>query len=152
MPILIKNESFNNIFLWKLCFIENNSFLCIIKLKKRRIMKYVIIGGVAGGATAAARLRRVDEMAEILLLEKGPYISYANCGLPYYIGGVIAEREKLLVQTPESFGKRFRIDVRVQNEVIAIHPKTRPLPYAMRKARSTMKAMTNFCFLPVLTP
>ena len=111
MPILIKNESFNNIFLWKLCFIENNSFLCIIKLKKRRIMKYVIIGGVAGGATAAARLRRVDEMAEILLLEKGPYISYANCGLPYYIGGVIAEREKLLVQTPESFGKRFRIDV-----------------------------------------
>ena len=77
MPILIKNESFNNIFLWKLCF------LCIVKLKKRRIMKYVIIGGVAGGATAAARLRRVDEMAEILLLEKGPYISYANCGLPY---------------------------------------------------------------------
>lgn len=115
-------------------------------------MKYVIIGGVAGGATAAARLRRVDEMADILLLEKGPYISYANCGLPYYIGGVIAEREKLLVQTPESFGKRFRIDVRVQNEVIAIHPKTRPLPYAMRKARSTTKAMTNFCFLPVPTP
>ena len=58
MPILIKNESFNNIFLWKLCFIENNYFLCIVKLKKRRIMKYVIIGGVAGGATAAARLRR----------------------------------------------------------------------------------------------
>lgn len=115
-------------------------------------MKYVIIGGVAGGATAAARLRRVDEMAEILLLEKGPYISYANCGLPYYIGGVIAEREKLLVQTPESFGKRFRIDVRVQNEVIAIHPKTRLLPYATRKVRSTTKAMTNFCFLPVPTP
>ena len=88
-------------------------------------MKYVIIGGVAGGATAAARLRRVDEMADILLLEKGPYISYANCGLPYYIGGVIAEREKLLVQTPESFSKRFRIDVRVQNEVIAIHPKNK---------------------------
>ena len=125
MPILIKNESFNNIFLWKLCFIENNYFLCIVKLKKRRIMKYVIIGGVAGGATAAARLRRVDEMAEILLLEKGPYISYANCGLPYYIGGVRAEREKLLVQTPESFGKRFRMDVRVQNEVIAIHPKNK---------------------------
>ena len=95
MPILIKNESFNNIFLWKLCFIENNYFLCIVKLKKRRIMKYVIIGGVAGGATAAARLRRVDEMAEILLLEKGPYISYANCGLPYYIGGVIAENVEI---------------------------------------------------------
>ncbi len=86
-------------------------------------MKYVIIGGVAGGATAAARLRRVDEMAEIILLEKGPYISYANCGLPYYIGGVITDREKLLVQTPKSFGKRFRIDVRVQNEVLAIHPE-----------------------------
>ena len=90
-------------------------------------MKYVIIGGVAGGATAAARLRRADEQAEILLLEKGRYISYANCGLPYYIGGVITEREKLLVQTPESFGKRFRIDVRVQNEVIAIHPENRTL-------------------------
>ena len=90
-------------------------------------MKYVIIGGVAGGATAAARLRRIDETADILLLEKGPHISYANCGLPYYIGGVIAEREKLLVQTPESFGKRFRIDVRVRNEVLAIHPKTRTL-------------------------
>ncbi len=90
-------------------------------------MKYVIIGGVAGGATAAARLRRADEMSEIILLEKGPYISYANCGLPYYIGGVIAEREKLLVQTPESFGQRFRIDVRVQNEVLAIHPVTKTL-------------------------
>lgn len=90
-------------------------------------MKYVIIGGVAGGATAAARLRRVDETADILLLEKGPHISYANCGLPYYIGGVIAEREKLLVQTPESFGKRFRIEVRVQNEVLAIHPQTKTL-------------------------
>ncbi len=95
-------------------------------------MKYVIIGGVAGGATAAARMRRVDEQAEILLLEKGKYISYANCGLPYYIGGVIPEREKLLVQTPESFGKRFRVDVRVQNEVLAIHPETKTL--TIRKA------------------
>ncbi len=95
-------------------------------------MRYVIIGGVAGGATAAARLRRVDEQAEIILLEKGKYISYANCGLPYYIGGVIAEREKLLVQTPETFGKRFRIDVRVENEVIAIHPERKTL--IIRKA------------------
>lgn len=95
-------------------------------------MKYVIIGGVAGGATAAARLRRVDEQAEILLLEKGKYISYANCGLPYYIGGVIEERQKLLLQTPESFGKRFRIDVRVQNEVLAIHPENKTL--TIRKA------------------
>ena len=95
-------------------------------------MKYAIIGGVAGGATAAARLRRIDEQAEIILLEKGKYISYANCGLPYYIGGVIAEREKLLVQTPASFGKRFRIDVRVENEVIAIDPEKKTL--TIRKA------------------
>lgn len=90
-------------------------------------MKYIIIGGVAGGATAAARLRRVDEKSDILLLEKGKYISYANCGLPYYIGGVIDEREKLLVQTPASFGQRFRVDVRVENEVIAIHPQNKTI-------------------------
>lgn len=83
-------------------------------------MKHVIIGGVAGGATAAARIRRADEGAEIVLFEKGKYISYANCGLPYYIGGTIAEREKLFVQTPASFGGRFNIDVRVENEVIGI--------------------------------
>lgn len=83
-------------------------------------MKHVIIGGVAGGATAAARIRRADESAEIILLEKGKYISYANCGLPYYIGGVIADRDKLFVQTPEGFGKRFNIEVRVENEVTAI--------------------------------
>ena len=75
-------------------------------------MKYLIIGGVAEGATAAARLRRIDESAEIILVEKGGYISYANCGLPYYIGGVIADRQRLLVQTPESFGRRFNVDVR----------------------------------------
>jgi len=80
-------------------------------------MKYIIVGGVAGGATTAARLRRVDEEAEIIMCEKGPHISYANCGLPYYIGGVIKERDKLLVQTPESFGSRFNIDVRIHTEV-----------------------------------
>ena len=83
-------------------------------------MKYLIIGGVAGGATAAARIRRLSEDAEIILFEKGEHISYANCGLPYYIGGTIADREKLLVQTPEGFGKRFNIDVRVNSEVTAI--------------------------------
>ncbi|MBM6992989.1 MAG: DsrE/DsrF/DrsH-like family protein [Prevotella sp.] len=83
-------------------------------------MKHVIIGGVAGGATAAARIRRADELAEIILLEKGKYISYANCGLPYYIGGTIEDRDKLFVQTPQSFGRRFNIDVRVENEVTAI--------------------------------
>ena len=90
-------------------------------------MKYVIIGGVAGGATAAARLRRIDENAEIIMLEKGKYISYANCGLPYYIGGVIEDPQKLLVQSPEAFSKRFRIDVRVENEVVEIHPKEKML-------------------------
>lgn len=88
-------------------------------------MKYVIIGGVAGGATAAARIRRVAEDAEIVLFEKGQYISYANCGLPYYIGGTIRDREKLFVQTPESFGKRFNIDVRVNSEVSAINPEAK---------------------------
>lgn len=83
-------------------------------------MKYLIIGGVAGGATAAARIRRLSEDAEIILFEKGEHISYANCGLPYYIGGTISDREKLLVQTPESFGTRFNIDVRVNSEVVAI--------------------------------
>ena len=86
-------------------------------------MKIIIIGGVAGGATTAARIRRVDETAEIILLEKGKYISYANCGLPYYIGGVIEEREKLFVQTPEAFSTRFRVDVRTENEVIFIDRK-----------------------------
>jgi NADPH-dependent 2,4-dienoyl-CoA reductase/sulfur reductase-like enzyme/peroxiredoxin family protein/TusA-related sulfurtransferase/rhodanese-related sulfurtransferase len=88
-------------------------------------MKYVIIGGVAGGATAAARIRRQDEMGEIVLVEKGQHISYANCGLPYYIGGVIKDRQRLFVQTPESFSRRFNIDVRVQNEALAIHPEQR---------------------------
>jgi len=83
-------------------------------------MKHIIIGGVAGGATAAARIRRVDEFAEIIMLEKGKYISYANCGLPYYIGDTISERDKLFLQTPASFGKRFNVDVRVENEAIAI--------------------------------
>ena len=83
-------------------------------------MKYLIVGGVAGGATAAARIRRLTEDAEIVIFDKGEYISYANCGLPYYIGGVIEERDRLFVQTPESFGRRFNIDVRTNNEVTAI--------------------------------
>lgn len=95
-------------------------------------MKYVIIGGVAGGATTAARIRRDDENAEIILIEKGKYISYANCGLPYYIGGVIEEREKLFVQTPETFGKRFNTDVRVESEAVKINPETKEI--AIRKS------------------
>ena len=77
---------------------------------------------MAGGATAAARIRRNTEQAEIILFEKGEHISYANCGLPYYIGGVIEERERLFVQTPEAFGRRFNIDVRVNSEVVGICP------------------------------
>ena len=82
--------------------------------------RLVIVGGVAGGATAAARARRVDESAEITLFERGAYISFANCGLPYYIGHVIKDRDTLLLTTPEVFMKRYRIDVRMMSEVTAI--------------------------------
>ena len=85
-------------------------------------MKVIIVGGVAGGATAAARLRRLDETAEIVVFERSGYVSYANCGLPYYIGGVITDKEELTLQTPESFWQRFRVDMRVRHEVTAIHP------------------------------
>ena len=85
-------------------------------------MKHLIVGGVAGGATAAARIRRIAEHDEIILFEKGEHISYANCGLPYYIGGTIEDRDKLLVQTPEAFRQRFAIDVRTNSEVTAICP------------------------------
>lgn len=86
-------------------------------------MKIVIVGGVAGGATAAARLRRLDEQAEIVIFERSGYISYANCGLPYYIGGTIEDREELTLQTPEAFFERFRVNVKVRHEVIAVHPE-----------------------------
>ena len=85
-------------------------------------MKVVIVGGVAGGATAAARIRRLDEHAEIIVFERSGYISYANCGLPYYIGGIIEDPEDLTLQTPESFFRRFRIHMKVRHEVTAIHP------------------------------
>ena len=88
-------------------------------------MKTIIVGGVAGGATAAARLRRLDEKAEIVILERGEYVSFANCGLPYYIGGVITDREDLTLQTPQSFKARFNIDVRVLNEAVKINPDTK---------------------------
>lgn len=83
-------------------------------------MKVVIVGGVAGGATAAARLRRLDETAEIVVFERSGFVSYANCGLPYYIGGVIEDQEELTLQTPESFYKRFRVQMKVRHEVTAI--------------------------------
>ena len=95
-----------------------------------RKMKVVIVGGVAGGASAAARIRRLDEHAQIIMIERSGYVSYANCGLPYYVGGVIKEQEDLTLQTPESFRERFRIDVRVGQEV------TRDLPLQRKPSPS----------------
>jgi len=86
-------------------------------------MKVVIVGGVAGGATAAARIRRLDESSQIVVFERSAYVSYANCGLPYYIGGVITDPEELTLQTPESFLGRFRIEIHVRHEVTDIHPE-----------------------------
>ncbi|MGY4098841.1 FAD-dependent oxidoreductase [Nocardia sp. R16R-3T] len=90
-------------------------------------MKVVIVGGVAGGMSAATRLRRLMESAEIVVLERGEHVSFANCGLPYYVGGVIPKRESLLLQTPVSLGARFRLDVRVRHEVVALDPAGRTL-------------------------
>ena len=83
-------------------------------------MKVVIIGGVAGGATAAARIRRLDEKAEIVVFERSGYISYANCGLPYYVGDVITDKDELTLQSPAGFKRRFNIDVKIRHEVTAI--------------------------------
>src|SRR5690625_1386843 len=83
--------------------------------------KIVIVGGVAGGASAAARLRRLDESSHIVLVERGEHISFANCGLPYYIGGTIKERDHLFVQTPEGMSKRFNLDIRNLSEVTTIN-------------------------------
>ena len=88
-------------------------------------MKVVIVGGVAGGATAAARIRRLDEQAQIVVFERSGYVSYANCGLPYYVGGVITDPAELTLQTPESFYTRFRVVMKVHHEVTAIHPDTK---------------------------
>ncbi|MEV6217266.1 FAD-dependent oxidoreductase [Nocardia sp. NPDC051833] len=88
-------------------------------------MRVVIVGGVAGGMSAATRLRRLDESAEIVVLERGAHVSFANCGLPYYVGGVIPKRESLLLQTPEALSARFRLDVRVRHEAVAVDPVAR---------------------------
>ena len=90
-------------------------------------MKVVIVGGVAGGATTATRLRRLDEKAEIIMIDKGNHISFANCGLPYYVGDVIKNKEDLLLQTPESFNRRFNVDVRIREEVIKINPNEKKI-------------------------
>ena len=112
-------------------------------------MNYLIIGGVAGGATVAARLRRMDEKANIILFERGKYVSYANCGLPYYIGDTINDREKLFVQTVKGFTDRFRIDIRTEQEVTAIHPEKKEVEV---KILSTGKTYTEAYDKLVLSP
>ncbi|MBK5263060.1 MAG: FAD-dependent oxidoreductase, partial [Peptostreptococcaceae bacterium] len=96
-------------------------------------MKIMIVGGVAGGATAAARLRRLDENSEIIMFERGDYISFANCGLPYYIGGEITDKDALTLQTPESFNARFNVDVRIGSEVVEIDPANKMATVRSRK-------------------
>ncbi|MGN0556662.1 MAG: FAD-dependent oxidoreductase [Acutalibacteraceae bacterium] len=100
-------------------------------------MKTIIIGGVAGGASAAARLRRLDESAEIIILERGEYVSFANCGLPYYIGGAITDKRNLTLQTPESFRARFNIDVRVNSEAVKIDPQAKTVTVKRRDSGET---------------
>lgn len=116
------------------------------------IPKYLIVGGVAGGATAAARMRRNTEKAQIILFEKGEYISYANCGLPYYIGGVIEERDRLFVQTPEAFGKRFNIDVRVKSEVTRIDSASKMVYVRTADGREYTETYDKLLLSPGATP
>jgi NADPH-dependent 2,4-dienoyl-CoA reductase/sulfur reductase-like enzyme/rhodanese-related sulfurtransferase len=111
--------------------------------------KILIVGGVAGGASAAARLRRLDETAEIIIFERGGYVSFANCGLPYYIGGEIKNRDDLLLQTPEHFKNRFNIEVRIHNEVTGIEPEKKQINV---KNLSTGKTYTESYDKLILSP
>lgn len=115
-------------------------------------MKIVIVGGVAGGATAAARIRRNTEKAEIILFEKGAHISYANCGLPYYLGGVINDRDRLFVQTPEAFGRRFNIDVRTHSEVIAIDVASRRVTVVTSDGKTYSESYDKLLLSPGASP
>ena len=110
--------------------------------------KVLIVGGVAGGASTAARLRRLDENLEIIMFERGEYVSFANCGLPYHIGGVIQNRESLLIQTPESLKARFNLDVRVNSEVVGVNGKDKKVKV---KTKNGEEYEENFDFL-VLAP
>lgn len=116
-------------------------------------MKTIIIGGVAGGASAAARLRRLDEQAEIVLLERGEFISFANCGLPYYIGGEITQQGNLTLQTPESFRQRFGVDVRVFNEAVSIDPAAKSVTVTDRRTgRTYTETYDNLILSPGAAP
>ena len=112
-------------------------------------MKVVIIGGVAGGATTAARLRRLDEHAEIVILEKGNFISYANCGLPYFVGGTIEDREDLELQTPASFHARFAVDVRARAEAVKIDTAAKTVTVKnLDSGEETEEAYDNLVIAP----
>lgn len=116
-------------------------------------MKTVIIGGVAGGASAAARLRRLDESAEIIILERGDYVSFANCGLPYYIGGVITDKNNLTLQTPQSFRARFNIDVRVSSEAVKIDPEAKTVTVKnLKTGESYTESYDNLILSPGAEP
>ena len=116
-------------------------------------MKTIIIGGVAGGASAAARLRRLDETAEIIILERGEFISFANCGLPYFIGGEITDRNMLTLQTPSSFRARFNIDVRVFSEAIKISPDTKTVTVKdLNKGKTYEESYDNIILSPGAEP
>lgn len=110
-------------------------------------MKILIVGGVAGGGVSAARLRRLSEDNEITIFERGDHISYANCGLPYYVGGVIEDGEDLLLQTPESFYARFHVQVRLRHEVISVLPdKKQVWCGTCRNGENTWRSMTHCAF------
>ncbi len=111
--------------------------------------KILIVGGVAGGASTAARLRRLDESAEIIMFEKGNYISFANCGLPYYIGETIKQRDSLLLQTPEAFNARFNVDVRIRNKVIDIDRENQTVTVVWTAISAIKSATTSWCCHPV---
>lgn len=115
--------------------------------------KTIIIGGVAGGASAAARLRRLDEAAEIVILERGEYVSFANCGLPYYIGGAITDKSNLTLQTPESFRARFHIDVRVNSEAVKIDPEAKTVTVKdLKSGESYEESYDNLVLSPGAEP
>lgn len=115
--------------------------------------KTIIIGGVAGGASAAARLRRLDEAAEIVILERGEYVSFANCGLPYYIGGAITDKSNLTLQTPESFRARFHIDVRVNSEAVKIDPEAKTVTVKdLKSGESYEESYDNLILSPGAEP
>jgi len=114
--------------------------------------KVLIVGGVAGGASCAARLRRLDESAEIIMFERGEYISFANCGLPYHIGGTIKDRDELLLQTPESFNARFGVDVRINSEVVSIDRENKKVVVKGKDGKEYMEAYDVLVLSPGSTP